>query len=216
MKLKSIGILTLTVLLIVGLLQVDAVGKHPILRSITQSIRQVVHWVWGPYTPPPQRATLTIPYEFLNVEDSENTRSSPSEESVAPQRPSKVIFDQSESSEPDKITIVWDEDAGDDGQELLEDPADSRLRLFLQEMSDPDDPVTDLFPEIDWYDELDEDYDWESLLSDTEAENEIILDAPIRSELVEPLVDELKTRIQEKLEEGSGREEDWRSGRTEE
>lgn len=215
MKLKSIGILTLTVLLVVGLLQVEAVGKHPVVQSIAKSIRQVVHWVWGPYTPPPQRATLTIPYELLNAEDSESTRPNPSEESVAPQRTSKVISDQSEPSEPDAPIIVLDDEAGDDVPEMLEDSADSRLRLFLQEMADSGDPVTDLFPETG-YDALDEDYDWEDFLNDTAAENEIILDTPIRSELVEPLVDELKTRIQEKLKEGDGRDEEWRSGRTEE
>jgi hypothetical protein len=213
MKLKSIGILMLSVLLIVGLLQVDAVGKHPVVQSIAKSIRQVVHWVWGPYTPPPQRTTLTIPYEFLNVKDSESTRSIPSEESVASPSTSKVIFDQREPSETDDTVIVWDEEASDDVQGVLEDSADSRLRLFLQEMSDSGDPVTDLFPETDWYDELGEDYDWTDLLSTPEEENEIILDAPIRSDFVEPLVDELKTRIQEKLEEGNGREEEWRDGR---
>ena len=213
MKLKSIGILILSVLLIVGLLQVDAVGKLPIFRSITKSIRQVVHWVWGPYTPPTQRTTLTIPYEFLNVEDSQSTSASPSEESVAPPSPSEVISDQREPSETDDTFSFSEDDVNDDVQEVLEDSADSRLRLFLQEMSDSGDPVTDIFPETNWYSELDEDYDWTDLLSDHKEENEIILDAPIRSDFVEPLVDELKTRIQEKLEEGNGREEDWRDGR---
>ena len=213
MKLKSIGILMLSVLLIVGLLQVDAVGKLPVFRSIAKSIRQVAHWVWGPYTPPTQRTTLTIPYEFLNVEDSQSTSSSPSEESVAPPSTPEVISDQIEPSETDDAFDVWDENASDDTQEMLEDSADSRLRLFLQEMSDSGDPVTDLFPETDWYDEPYEDYDWTDFLSDQEEENKIILDAPIRSEFVEPLVDELKARIQEKLEEGNGRVEDWKDGR---
>jgi len=60
-------------------------------------------------------------------------------------------------------------------------------------------PVTDLFPETSSYDNMDIEYSGESL----SAGRQYIVnlrDAPIRPEFMAPLLNDLKTQIQQKLE----------------
>ena len=61
--------------------------------------------------------------------------------------------------------------------------------------------MTDLFSETEWYDEIDsEDYDFADLLAADEEEGEIPLEDAVNSDLVQPLLEEIKAQIQQKLE----------------
>ena len=56
LNLKLISILTLSILLALGLLQIDAIGNlHPVLRSIAASIQWMVGWILGPDSSDAQR-----------------------------------------------------------------------------------------------------------------------------------------------------------------
>ncbi len=206
MKIKSIGIFVLSLLLIAGLLQVEAIGNlNSIFHSVAVSIRRVVKWIWGPYTLRTQRTTLSLEHEFLNVDNSQNATSLSVKKSVSPQREGpKVIFNEPRALQTDDVFNLLNEDFSYSSQDAFNESIDSSLLPFLHEVADSGDPVTELFPETEWYDEIDtEDYDWIDLLEGGEEEDRIILDERIRSEFVEPLLDEMKTQIQEKLESDS-------------
>ena len=203
MKMKSIGIFALSLLLIAGLLQVEAIGNlNSIFHSVAVSIRRMVKWVWGPYTLRTQHATLSLEHEFLNVNSSQDASSLSVKKLVSPQRDGpKVIFNEPQAPQTNDVFNLLNEDFSYSSQDAFNESIDSSLLPFLHEMSDSGDPVTELFPETEWYDEIDtEDYDWVDLLEGGEEKAKIILDEPIRSEFFEPLLDEMKTQIQEKLE----------------
>ena len=67
MKLKFIGIFVLALLLILGLLQIEAIGNlNPIFHSIAVSVRQMVDWVLAAYSP--NTIILRGEPELLNVD----------------------------------------------------------------------------------------------------------------------------------------------------
>ena len=199
MKVKSIGIFVLSLFLIAGLLQIDAIGNlNPVFHSIAVSIRRVVNWAIDAHSPKKQRITLTGQQGFLNSDSSQG---------AAPPIVTQPIIPKSRTGKgkwgnPKEPVENYTPGFPKGGfsykpQNTLGDSAASRRLMILQEMGTPEDPVTELFPETEWYDEIDiENYDWANLLE----EGEIGLDEPIRSEVVEPLLDDLKTQIQQKLE----------------
>ena len=67
MKIKFIGIFLLAILLILGLLQIEAIGNlNPIFHSIAVSVRQMVDWVLAAYSP--NTIILRGEPELLNVD----------------------------------------------------------------------------------------------------------------------------------------------------
>ena len=72
---------------------------------------------------------------------------------------------------------------------------------LLQEITEPEDPVTDLFPETTWYDAIDLDaYDFTELLKTEEPNEKMQPDETLDSDVVQPLLDEIKSQIDQKLE----------------
>jgi hypothetical protein len=81
-----------------------------------------------------------------------------------------------------------------------EESASRRLQL-LQEITEPKDPVTDLFPETEWYDAVDLDaYDFTELLTTEEPDKGIQPAETLDSDVVQPLLNEIKSQIDQKLE----------------
>jgi hypothetical protein len=192
MKAKSLGIFVLSILLILGLLQIDAIGNlHPIFHSIAVSIHRMVNWVIDAHSGETQRIILTGEQGFINSDGPRDNSS------IFVKKPIDSVRNA------DGVELENQANVGDFGYIPLETPTDeseSRKFLLLQEIVEPDDPVTDLFPETEWYDEIDsEDYDFADLLT-AEEEGEIPLDNAVNSDLVQPLLDEIKAQIQQKLE----------------
>ena len=80
-------------------------------------------------------------------------------------------------------------------QDTTSDSDDSSTHQILQQIAAPEDPVTDLFPE----DEVEfGDYDLENSL--TKENNEDNPDTTLNAEDVAPLLDEIRTDLEEKLE----------------
>ena len=202
MKPKSIGIFALSLLLIVGLLQIDAIGHlNAIFHSIAVSIGRIVAWELEVHSPKTQRITLTTgEQEFLNPDNSQSTSSVSATKSVARQRYTGVSADYWEAQVVEESALDFLKmDFNHTSQGTPEDSMDSRARRLLQEMVEPEDPVTDLFPETEWYDEIDlGNYDLGDLL--TREDIEVNLNESLNSDVVAPLLDEIKTQIEEKLE----------------
>ena len=61
--------------------------------------------------------------------------------------------------------------------------------------------MTDLFPETEWYDAVDLDaYDFTELLTTEEPDEETQSTQKLDSDVVQPLLDEIKSQIDQKLE----------------
>ena len=200
MKMKFIGIFLLALLLILGLLQIDAIGNlNPIFYSITVSVRQMVNWVLAAYSP--NTIILRGEPEFLNPPDEVQDyfpnyvkKSTPSQHNIK---------DAQSERQANTTDSMWDFSREDFSNipptSPTEESASRRLQL-LQEIAEPEDPVTDLFPETEWYDAINLDaYDFTELLT-TEEPNEEIQPAEVNSDVVQPLLDEIKSQIDQKLE----------------
>ena len=199
MKMKLIGIFLLALLLILGLLQIEAIGNlNPIFHSIAVSVRQMVSWVLAAYSP--NTIILRGEPEFLNPDEVQEyfpnyvKKSTPSQENIK--------GTQSEQQANVKGSI-WDfsrEDFSNTSQTSPTEEAASRRQLLL-EIGEPEDPVTDLFPETEWYDAIDLDaYDFTELLTTEELDEETQPTQTLDSDVVQPLLDEIKSQIDQKLE----------------
>ena len=200
MKIKFIGIFLLALLLILGLLQIEAIGNlNPIFHSIAVSVRQMVNWVLAAYSP--NIIILRGEPEFLNPDEVQDYFPNYVKKSTSSQHNKEGM--QSEKQGNVKGSM-WDssrEDFGNAQQTSSTEEAASRRLQLLQEITEPKDPVTDLFPETEWYDAIDLDaYDFAELLK-TEKPNEGIQpDEALDSDTVQPLLDEIKSQIDQKLE----------------
>ena len=200
MRSKTIGIFILSLLLIVGLIQIDATGAlNPIFHSIAASVRRMVGWVWAAYSP--HTVILAGEQEFLNADGGQDEPSIFMKESPPPQHNTEGVELERPAGGEDS---VWDSSRGDFSdtpQAYLTDESASRRLQLLQEIVEPEDPVTDLFPETEWYDEVDFDAsDFAELLTTKDADEEIQSDNALDSDVVQPLLDEIKSQIQQKLE----------------
>ncbi len=200
MRIKFIGIFLLALLLILGLLQIDAIGNlNPIFHSIAVSVRRMVGWVLAAYSP--NTIILRGEPEFLNAEEVQDyfpsyvKKSTPSQYNTAGTQSEKEVNVEDST---------WDFSREDFSNMPQTSPAEesvsSRLQ-FLQEITEPEDPVTDLFPETEWYDAINLDaYDFTELLTAEEPNEEIQPDEALDSDVVQPLLDEIKSQIDQKLE----------------
>jgi hypothetical protein len=104
----------------------------------------------------------------------------------------------------DREDSVWDfskRDFSDVPQTSPADASTSRRLQLLQEVVESEDPVTDLFPETEWYDEVDFDAsDFAERLTTEDTDEETQSDHVLDSDVVQPLLDEIKSQIQQKLE----------------
>ena len=200
MRLKSIGIFLLSLLLIIVLLQFDAIANlNPIFYVLSETLDRVFDWASNPYPAETQQITLPLKHEFLNGENS----------GIAPVRVPQSTTRQPDSTDPKlqrpnrlmKEDTFWllDDEFRLGPQDLSRNAPNSNPLFSLQEMVNGGDPVTDLFPETSSYDDIDNEY-WEDSLPAGEENSVILRDEPIRSEFVTPLLDELKTQIQQRLE----------------
>lgn len=191
-NLKLASILMLGMLLVLGLLQIDAIGNlHPVLRSIAASIQWVVGWILGPDSSDVQRIIVIGKHgEFLDANGAPNRPSSPLKPAL-PRHHTGIGMDQSETS----MMEILKRDFGYSTQDSGSESADSATHQILHEIATPADPVTHLFPE----DEVEfDDYDLENIL--TIDNNQNIPDAALNAEAVAPLLDEIRTNLEEKLE----------------
>ncbi len=199
MKIKFIGIFLLALLLILGLLQIEAIGNlNPIFHSIAVSVRQMVDWVLAAYSP--NMIILRGEPELLNVDTVQDYFPNYVQKSTTPQH--------------NKADATWNEQAGVKGSmwdlsgedfsntsqiSPTEESASRRLQL-LQEITEPADPVTDLFPETEWYDGVDLDaYDFTELLTTEEPKDGVQPTDTLDSDVVQPLLNEIKSQIDQKL-----------------
>ena len=200
MKIKFIGIFLLALLLILGLLQIEAIGNlNPIFHSIAVSVRGVIDWVLAAYSP--NTIILRGEPELLNVETVQDyfpnyvknsTSSQHNKEGTQSEQPANVKGSMWDFSREDLSTIP---------QTSPTDEAASRRLQLLQEITEPEDPVTDLFPETEWYDAVDlEAYDFTELLTTEEPDEKIQSADTLDSDTVQPLLDEIKSQIDQKLE----------------
>ena len=200
MQIKIIGICLLALLLILGLLQIDAIGNlNPIFNSIAVSVRQMVDWVLAAYSP--NTIILRGEPEFLNANEVQDYFPNYVKKSTASQYNTEGVSSEKQTN---VAASMWDfsrEDFSNMPQTSpTEESASSRLQL-LQEITEPEDPVTDLFPETEWYDAIDLDaYDFTELLTTEEPNAGIQPDETLDSDVVQPLLDEIKSQIDQKLE----------------
>ena len=199
MKMKFIGISLLALLLILGLLQIDAIGNlNPIFHSIAVSVRQMVDWVLAAYSP--NTIILRGEPEFLNPDEVQGYFPNYVKKSTSSQH---NIKDAQSGRQANTTDSMWDfsrEDFSNIPQTSPTEESASRRLQLLQEIAEPEDPVTDLFPETEWYDAINLDaYDFTELLT-TEEPNEEIQPAEVNSDVVQPLLDEIKSQIDQKLE----------------
>ena len=199
MKIKFIGIFLLALLLILGLLQIEAIGNlNPIFHSIAVSVRQIVDWVLAAYSP--NTIILRGEPELLNVDTVQEYFPNYVKKST----PSQHDKEGAQSGQQANKGSMWDfsrEDPSNTAQTSPTEEAASRRLQLLQEITEPEDPVTDLFPETEWYDAVDLDaYDFTELLTTEEQEKEIQPTETLDSDVVQPLLDEIKSQIDQKLE----------------
>ena len=200
MKIKFIGIFLLALLLILGLLQIEAIGNlNPIFRSIAVSVRQMVDWVLAAYSP--NTIILRGEPELLNVDTVQDYFPNYVKKST----PSQYHTEGAQSETQANVqSSMWDfsgEDFGNTPQTSPTDESASRRLQLLQEITEPKDPVTDLFPETEWYDAIDLDaYDFTELLTTEESDKGIQPAETLDSDVVQPLLDEIKSQIDQKLE----------------
>ena len=200
MKIKFIGIFLLALVLILGLLQIEAIGNlNPIFHSIAVSVRQMVDWVLAAYSP--NTIILRGEPELLNVDTVQDYFPNYVKKSTLPQ------YDQEDAQSEEQANVqgsMWDfsgEDFSNMPQTSPTEEAASRRLQLLQEITEPEDPVTDLFPETEWYDAVDLDaYDFTELLTTEEPNEEIHPTETLDSDVVQPLLDEIKSQIDQKLE----------------
>ena len=200
MKIKFIGIFLLALLLILGLLQIEAIGNlNPIFHSIAVSVRQMVDWVLAAYSP--NTIILRGEPELLNVDTVQEYFPNYVKKSIPSQHDKENA--QSEQ-QPNVKGSMWDfsrEDFTNTDQTSPTEEAASRRLQLLQEITEPEDPVTDLFPETEWYDAVDLDaYDFTELLTTEELDEETQHTQTLDSDVVQPLLDEIKSQIDQKLE----------------
>ena len=200
MKIKFIGIFLLALLLILGLLQIEAIGNlNPIFHSIAVSVRQMVDWVLAAYSP--NTIILRGEPELLNVDTVHDyfpnyIRKSP---------PSQHNKEGVQSEEQANVKgSMWDfsrEELSNMPQTSPAAESASRRLQLLQEITEPEDPVTDLFPETEWYDAVDlEAYDFTELLTTEEPDKGTQSAETLDSDVVQPLLNEIKSQIDQKLE----------------
>ena len=199
MKIKFIGIFLLALLLILGLLQIDAIGNlNPIFHSIAVSVRQMVDWVLAAYSP--NTVILRGEPELLNVDTVQDYFPNYVKKSTPLQENIKSGQSDRQTNATDSMWNFSGENFSDTLQTSSTEDAASRRQL-LQEIAEPKDPVTDLFPETEWYDAINLDaYDFTELLT-TEEPNEAVQPAEtLDSDVVQPLLNEIKSQIDQKLE----------------
>ncbi len=200
MKIKFIGIFLLALLLMLGLLQIEAIGNlNPIFHSIAVSVRQMVDWVLAAYSP--NTIILRGEPELLNVDTVQDYF--PNYVKKSP--PSQYDKEGAQSEQHANVKAsMWHfsgEDFGNTPQNSPTEESSSRRLQLLQEITEPEDPVTDLFPETEWYDAVDIDaYDFTELLTTEEPDAEIQPAETLDSTVVQPLLDEIKSQIDQKLE----------------
>ena len=200
MKIKFIGIFLLALLLILGLLQIEAIGNlNPIFHSIAVSVSQMVDWVLAAYSP--NTIILRGEPELLNVDAVQDYFPN----YVKKTTPSQYNKEYAQSEKHANVKgSMWDfsrEDSSNTSQTSPTEEAASRRLQLLQEITEPEDPVTDLFPETEWYDTVDLDaYDFTELLTTEEPNEEIQPAETLDSDVVRPLLDEIKSQIDQKLE----------------
>ena len=200
MKLKLGIVIGLCAVLTIGLLQVDAIGNFsPMLRSIANSLRRVVNWVLHPYPSTPERVILVGEPDFLNVESSSN------DTLQAEQTPRNVVSSKQKverratRERPSDARSLWTDSELDDFQSEQEQETDQRALQLLHDVVEPRDPVTDLFPETEWYDEIELMNDsLADVLGDELSDTDTPSGEPIDAETVEPLLREIQTQIQQR------------------
>ena len=200
MKTKFIGIFLLALLLILGLLQIDAIGNlNPIFHSIAVSVRRIVDWVLAAYSP----NTIILRGEpaFLNTDEVQTYFPSHVKKSTSSQHNIEGAPSEEQVNAADSMWDFSREDFSNMPQTAPTEESASRSLQLLQEITEPEDPVTDLFPETEWYDAIDLDtYDFTELLTTEEPNEEIQPDEALDSDVVQPLLDEIKSQINQKLE----------------
>ncbi len=200
MKIKFIGIFLLALLLILGLLQIDAIGNlNPIFHSIAVSVRQMVDWVLAAYSP--NTIILRGEPELLNADEVHTYFPSYVKESTPSQYNTEGVQSEKQGNEVDSMWDFSRTDFSNAPQTSPTEEAASRKLQLLQEITEPEDPVTDLFPETEWYDAIDLDaYDFAELLKTEEPDEEIQPNEALDSDVAQPLLDEVKSQIDQKLE----------------
>ena len=106
----------------------------------------MVNWVIDTHSAETQRVILTGEHGSLNSDGSQDNPS------IFVKKPIDSLRNT------DGVELENQASVGDFGYIPPETPTDkseSRKFLLLQEIVEPDDPVTDLFPETEWYDEID-------------------------------------------------------------
>ncbi len=200
MKIKFIGIFLLALLLILGLLQIEAIGNlNPIFHSIAVSVRQMVDWVLAAYSP--NTIILRGEPELLNVDTVQDYFPNYVQKST----PSQQNKEDAQRNEQTSVKgSMWDfsrEHFSNTEQTSPTEESAARSLQLLQEITEPADPVTDLFPETEWYDAVDLDaHDFTELLTKEEPEERSQSTETLDSDVVQPLLDEIKSQIDQKLE----------------
>ena len=200
MKIKFIGIFLLALLLILGLLQIEAIGNlNPIFHSIAVSVRRMVDWVLAAYSP--HTIILRGEPELLNVETVQDYFPNYVKKSISSQHGKDGMQSEQQTAAKDSMWDFSREDFDNIPQMSPTEESASRRLQLLQEITEPEDPVTDLFPETEWYDAVDLDaHDFTELLTTEEPDEEIQPAETLDSDVVQPLLDEIKSQIDQKLE----------------
>lgn len=200
MKIRIIGIFVLALLLILGLLQIEAIGNlNPLFHSIAVSVRQMVDWVLAAYSP--NTIILRGEPELLNVDTVQEYFPNYVKKSTTSQHDKEGSRSERQANVQGSMWDFSREDFSNTAQTSPTQESASRRLQLLQEITEPEDPVTDLFPETEWYDAVDLDaYNFTELLTTEEPDEKIQSTETLDSDAVQPLLDEIKSQIDQKLE----------------
>ena len=200
MKIKFIGIFLLALLLILGLLQIEAIGNlNPIFYSIAVSVRGMIDWVLAAYSP--NTIILRGEPELLNVDTVQEYFPNYVKKSTMSQHDKEGSQSEQQANVEGSMWDFSREDFSNTAQTSATEESASRRLQLLQEITEPEDPVTDLFPETEWYDAVDLDaYNFTELLTTEEPGEKIQSTETLDSDAVQPLLDEIKSQIDQKLE----------------
>ena len=200
MKIKFIGIFLLALLLILGLLQIEAIGNlNPIFHSIAVSVRQMVDWVLAAYSP--NTIILRGEPELLNTDGFQDYFPNYVKKSTPSQHNTEDTQSKQQANVEDSMWDFSREDVSNMPQTVPTEESASRRLQLLQEITEPEDPVTDLFPETEWYDAIDLDaYDFTELLTTEKSGTENQATETLDSDVVQPLLDKIKSQIDQKLD----------------
>ena len=151
MNIKLVTITLLTLFALFALIQIQSTASlNPVLYSIVTSVRNLVKLVFQPQKEPENQVVTKSQRQFLNSTNETKVAPSTTSETKYKQQP-----DQTRESVPSSRDINPDLSFNTfEPKSAHPTISNENEEIFkvLSSIIGPEDPVTDLFPETEWYD----------------------------------------------------------------